>query len=365
MIHTENRRIVMVFSTESDPPPRELQTQLALARWLAQIQGLDFHEGPAHEHPPGERFYWVPGDTLVGREQARSLGVQGPLDLFGGYVEQPWQAGKAITHPLCEHASLRPRGWDDGFCRRVAPVVLDGRSVFCARDALRCVSERLPRGPQRLKPAAARGGLGQRVVADAAQLEEALAGYDDSAYACGLAIEDDLAEVRTHSVGQVLVSGVLLTYHGVQQQTRNAHGELVYGGSDLLVARGGFDALLEQDLAEEVRLAILQGKLFDHAAHQCLPHFFASRRNYDIAQGRDAEGLPRSGVLEQSWRVGGASSAELAALEAFVADPGRQVVRAASVETGEDKPLPAHARVIYRGVDHRGDFLLKYAMVEP
>jgi len=45
--------------------------------------------------------------------------------------------------------------------------------------------------------------------------------------------------------------------------------------------------------------------------------FTASRRNYDVGQGVGADGRPRSGVLESSWRMGGASSAELAALTAF------------------------------------------------
>ncbi|MBE1183295.1 DUF3182 family protein, partial [Escherichia coli] len=70
----------------------------------------------------------------------------------------------------------------------------------------------------------------------------------------------------------------------------------------------------------------------------------------------------RFGVLEQSWRVGGASSAEIAALEAFRADPGLPAVRAASFEIHEDKRLPDNSRVIYRGPDEHGDFLLKYAM---
>ena len=46
--------------------------------------------------------------------------------------------------------------------------------------------------------------------------------------------------------------------------------------------------------------------------------FFASRRNYDVVAGLDARGQRRCGVLEQSWRVGGASPAELVALAAFL-----------------------------------------------
>ncbi|MDN6861096.1 DUF3182 family protein, partial [Pseudomonas sp. CAN2814] len=114
-----------------------------------------------------------------------------------------------------------------------------------------------------------------------------------------------------------------------------------------------------------VQQAIRQAQQFDHAAHQLLPGFYASRRNYDIAQGVDAQGERRSGVLEQSWRIGGASGAELAALQAFVADPALCVVRASTFEIFADKPLPQNTRVLYRGPDEHGDFLMKYAMVEP
>ena len=44
------------------------------------------------------------------------------------------------------------------------------------------------------------------------------------------------------------------------------------------------------------------------------------------------------------------------------ADPGLPAVRAASFEIHEDKRLPDNSRVIYRGPDEHGDFLLKYAM---
>ena len=43
-------------------------------------------------------------------------------------------------------------------------------------------------------------------------------------------------------------------------------------------------------------------------------------------QGVNASGQWCSGVLEQSWRAGGATGAEIAALEAFQADPARRVI---------------------------------------
>ena len=96
------------------------------------------------------------------------------------------------------------------------------------------------------------------------------------------------------------------------------------------------------------------------------PGFFASRRNYDIAQGSDAQGRRRSGVLEQSWRLGGASGAEIAALEAFRADPNLQSVRAATVELyGEGHPPPPRAVVYFEGIDPTVGPMTKFAMLKP
>ena len=90
-----------------------------------------------------------------------------------------------------------------------------------------------------------------------------------------------------------------------------------------------------------------------------------SRRNYDVAQGLDARRQLRSGVLEQSWRMGGASGAEIAALEAFRADSSLPAVRASTVEIYGDSDPPPHATVYFRGIDEEVGPMTKYAMVEP
>jgi len=69
-------------------------------------------------------------------------------------------------------------------------------------------------------------------------------------------------------------------------------------------------------------------------------------------------------VLEQSWRMGGASSAEVAALQSFVYDPRMRAIRVSSVETYIDHPLPADAIEVYRGPAENSDFLLKYVTVK-
>jgi hypothetical protein len=85
--------------------------------------------------------------------------------------------------------------------------------------------------------------------------------------------------------------------------------------------------------------------------------------NYDVAQGTGHGGAWRSGVLEQSWRVGGASGAEIAALELFHADPGRERVRASTFEVYGAAPVPAEALVSYQGVDPQVGPLAKYTLL--
>ena len=308
-------------------------------------------------------FVSGPGSTTLPMEvfSAVRLGVNSDEDLLGGFVEHAFIAGKAIVHPL-PRGGVAPEGWNPLFAEKVRDVVLNGVSVFSLADAHRAGARMLAEGPVRAKLAEACGGLGQYVAHDLDELDAWLGGLEERQLAQGLVLEANLESIVTHSVGQLRVNGFLLSYHGHQHQTRNARGELVYAGSDLLVARGGYAELLALDLAREVRQAIEYARIFDTAAAIFFPGCFASRRNYDIAQGRDGNGRERFGVLEQSWRVGGASSAEIAALEAFRADPGLPAVRAASFEIHEDKRLPDNSRVIYRGPDEHGDFLLKYAM---
>src|SRR3954463_7685949 len=95
------------------------------------------------------------------------------------------------------------------------------------------------------------------------------------------------------------------------------------------------------------------------------PGMILSRRNYDVAQGYDGRRQLRSGVLEQSWRIGGASGAEIAALEAFRANPALEVVRASTMEIYGDRDPPPHATVYFRGVDEEVGPMTKYAMAEP
>ncbi|MGN8277489.1 DUF3182 family protein [Pseudomonas sp. SMV71] len=364
MTSVNRKKTVMAHSVNPHAPLHEVETNRALARWLAQILGWEFggsHDGQQAVAPD---LYWLPTQTLIGTETAQRLGVQGPEDLWGGFVEHDFICTKAIAHGLLNKHAVAPIGWSPLFAKLTRSAVLDGVTVFSLKDARLAAEHLLYNGAIRLKPIHASAGRDQRVIASLAQFDELAAAPDAQAtFRDGVVLEQNLSEVKTQSVGQSFIDGWVLSYCGVQHLTRDSEGLEVYGGSDLLVAQGGYIELLKLELPDDVREAVRLAQVFDDAANQAYPNFFASRRNYDIAQGLDVGGQPRGGVLEQSWRMGGASSAELAALQAFVEDPQTCAVRVSSVETYVDQPLPPGAREVYRGPAHNGDFLLKYVTV--
>ncbi|MHC8289051.1 DUF3182 family protein [Pseudomonas sp. XS1P51] len=365
MTPTNRNKLVVAHSVRPDAPLHEVETNRALARWLAHVLGLKFGGSYDPERHSGRDLYLVPTQTLIGTAAARALGVKGPEDLWGGYVDHDFICTKAISHGLRNKNAFAPQGWSPLFSERVRNVVLDGLSVFSLDDARPAAEHLLYTGPIRLKPIHACAGRGQEVIKSLDQFDSILARPDAKAlFTEGVVLEQDLTDVVTHSVGQSFIGDKVLSYCGDQYLTEDGQGEQVYGGSNLLVVRGYYDDLLELELPDDVQLAIRQAQVFDSAADEAYPGFYASRRNYDIAQGLDSDGKQRSGVLEQSWRMGGASSAEVAALQSFVNDPGMRAIRVSSVETYIDQPLPADAIEVYRGPAESSDFLLKYVTVK-
>lgn len=364
MTPTNRKKLVVAHSVRPQAPLHEVETNRALARWLAQILGLKFGGSYDVDQHGGRDLYLLPTQTLVGAAAARQLGVKGPEDLWGGYVDHDFICTKAIAHGLLSRDAVAPEGWAPLFCERVRGVVLDGISVFGLADARAAATQLLGGGPIRMKPIHACAGRGQEVIRSLDHFERVLARPDaELLFDAGMVLEQDLHDVVTHSVGQSFIGDTVLSYCGQQYLTEDGQGEQVYGGSDLLVVQGYYERLLALRLDDNVRLAIEQAQVFDGAADEAYPGFYASRRNYDIAQGLDSRGKQRSGVLEQSWRMGGASSAEVAALQSFVNEPSMRAIRVSSVETYVDQPLPAHAIEVYRGQAENSEFLLKYVTV--
>jgi hypothetical protein len=360
--------VVVTYATDPnlDRDGHEWVSCTGIAQRLALLKRYDFagHYDPSRSHP--QTAYFVPNQTLVGLDKASQLGIRGEHDLFGGVVPYPFLATKVISHGLIAPDAPAPEGWSHQFCEEVRHAVLSGFSVFSLDDARRAGAQMLQNGPIRLKPARETGGRGQTVVSDPRALEAALTAFDPGELASdGLVLEENLSEVATYSVGQVRVGAHVASYYGTQRLTSDNKGESVYGGSDLAVLRGGWSALLAMALPGPIRAAVAQARIYDQAATAHFPGLIASRRNYDVAQGIGADGRPRTGVLEQSWRLGGASGAEIAALEAFASDPALQVVQASTVEIfGAGASPPEGATVYFCGIDRKVGPITKFTRVE-
>lgn len=362
-VSTSNRSktCVMLLPTAVMAPEHEQQTHRALGRRIGALLGLPFLESPNDADLSAHTPYFIPQDTLVGPEQYRRLGIETQDDFFGGLVAEPFMGSKAISHPLCPGATQRPPGWVDSFHHDARRAVLAGFTAFCAEDALRAAAELFRSGPLRVKPVLARAGKGQFVVNAAGELEGYLKSLDHADIATwGLVLEENLNNVATYSVGEVRLGGIQASYCGTQQLTMDNDGALVYGGSSLHVVRGDYAALLAQPLSSDTRQAVALARVYDAAADAHLPGFMASRRNYDVAVGTNSRGRQVSGVLEQSWRIGGASSAEVLAMEILHASPATDVVRAETIELyGEYAAPPAGATIVYSGKDPEVGHLTK------
>jgi hypothetical protein len=367
--HRAGLRIVVSYSGDDAYNPRshECVTRMKLASRLAALKGCGFGGEFDRSVAYACEVYYVPSRTIVGCDAAAALGIRGAHDLFGGVVPHAFVSTKSITHPLIDADARAPHGWSHAFSQAVSDAVLEGYSAFSGDDAMRAGARLLQSGAIRVKPALALGGRGQTVVETQAALHEALKRIDpDELEECDVVLERNLADVETYSVGRVEVGDLQASYVGTQSLTVDNRGLEVYGGSDLLVARGGFDALLALDISPAMKRAAERAQVYDAAAHACFPGFFASRRNYDVVEGRDAQGHPRTGVLEQSWRAGGASGAEIAALEWFGSRPRSRAVRAWCAEVyGADAVAPDGAVVYFSGVDDEVGYITKYTMLDP
>ncbi|MDH1656114.1 DUF3182 family protein [Pseudomonas mosselii] len=358
----EPKSAVVLLDTREHTPEHERAVHLQIADHLALLLGVERVE-PSPTQSETADYYYVPTQTLVDAQRYAALGIHDEHDLFGGMVSHPHMATKAISHPLPADATFPP-GWTDAFAQHASDALLRGYTVFSKADARRAAELLLRDGPVRIKPVLACAGRGQQVISDGQALEPLLEAMDEQQLGLwGLVLEEDLDAVETFSVGQVRVAGLTLSYHGTQHLTRDHAGTEVYGGSDLVIVRGDYQHLLQLPLEDHLRLAINQAMTYEEAAKRYFPGFIASRRNYDIARGQDHHGHLRSGVLEQSWRLGGASPAEVLALQAFAADPALQRLRASTHEVFGDAQLPADATLFYQGHDSELGQLSKYARI--
>jgi hypothetical protein len=361
-------RTVFVMSTRpGGRGQHERVSQEAVARRLAGLLGWDYGGELRPGQAPPADAYLIPDETLC-RDQAQAMGLplDGEQDLFGGLVPHAFVASKVITHGLFKTGSPAPPGWSQAMAGQLGDSVLPGWSVFDPAQVEAAGLDLLGRGGRiRLKCAQDRGGNGQYLVADRQQLREVAACLDPTGIGeHGLVLEQNLEDALTLSIGQIQVGRHRLSYLGEQHQVTDRSGVEVYAGSRLRVVRGGMEDL--QPLAENAiqASAIEQARRYDAAVGSTYPGFFASRRNYDLVAGRAPDGRLRCAVLEQSWRLGGASPAEIRALEYFLSSPGSAAVEASCHESHDpDQQPPADAWVLFQDPHAAQGPVLKYATV--
>ena len=341
----------------------EKATVLDVAAMIARLKGCEMAGSYDAAHNYADKAFFVPDDTLV-PDEASSVDIRSADDLFGGVVPHPVVKTKAITHRLVGSNAYRPEGWSPAFARRVQNAVLRGYTVFTIDDARAAATRLLMRGAIRVKQALRDSGKDQTVITRIGELDQLLETLSVETIArFGLVLEENLRHVTTLSVGQVTIGGLKIAYHGTQRTVVNNKGEHVYGGSRLTCVRGSWEVLDHLPMAAEVRLGVAQARSYDRAANE-FPGFLASRRNYDVGQGLDGEGQWRSGVFEPSWRSGGASTAELAALAAFAEDPSLHVFEVSTVKDfGRTRAAPRHALIHFEGDDPEEGPILRYTMV--
>jgi hypothetical protein len=356
--------VVYFFSRLGGPMyTHERVTLSVVAEAIAQIKGAKFAGRYDNANSYSGNVFFVPDDTLV-LDEASCLGIHLPTDLFGAVVPYPFLKTKAITHKLVGPRAVRPEGWSSAYAEIVQDVVLPGYTAFSVDDARIAAVRLLSSGPIRIKEPLGAGGAGHTVATTIDDVEAFLEAFPEAAISAhGLVVESNLRDVTTVSIGRITIDDMTVAYHGTQRVATNNAGCRVYGGSALVCVRGGWEALGRLPMPAAIRLAAAQAKLYEDSMRE-YPGFMASRRNYDVAQGLDGKGRRRSGVLEASWRSGGASTAELAALREFAQDPTLQVVEAHAVKLfGGGHEAPRNAVVHYRGDDPDDGPITRYTML--
>jgi hypothetical protein len=361
-----NGIVVLYFSRFGKPLQAHHKVVLGLgAKAIAKIKGYEFGGRYDTAYECSGPLFFVPDDTLL-LDEASCLGIRSPNDLYGGVVPHLFVKTKAITHGLVDRHTERPLGWSTAFAERVREIVLPGYTVFSNRDAQTAARRMLTRGPIRLKKPLSASGKDQTVVTSLNELDAVLEKVSaDEMATYGLVLEENLRQVSTLSVGEVAVGSLRISYHGTQRTVRDNQGRTVYGGSELVCVRGGWEVLDALPMSPEVRAAVVAARRYDAATVE-FHDFTASRRNYDVAQGIGADGRPRSRgarALVAHWRREQRRTRGIGSVRAgsVVRDRWRIPVE----EYGTGRGAPAGALVDFQGDDPEAGPLLRYTIVKP
>lgn len=269
-------------------------------------------------------------------------------DLFGGIATRLVFFDKTIIHPVVPGADVVPPVWISKVAEHVGDAAFRGFACFSRSDTITAGVILFNAGiPEiRLKPVSIDAGLGQKVARSYGELEQQVAAFSDSYVSAGITVEENLSSVvRTVDVGTYQIGNQHFSYVGTQRETL-FHGDPGrWGGVAMYVRRGTLDELASWLTVPSLKTAVLQAKALDDAV-DLIPGMYVTRANYDVIQGFDETGTFRSALLEQSWRIGGSSPAEVLAAKLLL-DPQCDLAYATVDETF------SHEAFDTTGMDHR------------
>lgn len=349
---------VPLFADLADSKQVTVLTHREIAGHIGGIIGRGVLEyGAAIDEGP--RPYYIPSTTL-NAEQARALDIEGPDDFFGGILEVRDHRDKAIFHPLVAEAQEEAPAWySEVFARRVEEAVLPGYSVFSIDDARAALADlNSVYGTVRAKDPTASGSVGQFVIESPQQLDELLGQLEEleSGWLTrhGFVLEPNLIEPVTLSIGQVRLGGETHAYIGEQSETTYLDGKPTYGGTTLTMVRGGFDKLstVTATIYPDYEHVVKQTGAVVTAFEEQYG-LIASRINFDAIFGDTSTGIQLAGICDQSFRIGGATPAEVLAVKALLDNPQATQVTARNTVgwrhgvEGGDWPQAAHDEIVF------------------
>lgn len=262
-----------------------------------------------------------------------------------------------------------PPAWNRPFAATTEDTGLPGFTVFSEQDAHHALERLLDEGHvARGKRAAAAGGNDQFLLETPNDLKRVWDRVStDELQKLGLVVEANMRPgFNVIAAGQTLLNGIQVSFAGSVRELPAQADQRYFGGTDVVLTRGGFDSLTPYFRNDNETLNAIQKIAgFHNNARQHLG-LIASRSAYTVLSGTAHNDKNYSGVLEQSWRIGGSSGPEILAIQAFQDDPSLQAVNGVSRNLlGADATAPPNARVHYRGDDSFYGPVTVYSCIRP
>jgi hypothetical protein len=298
------------------------------------------------------KTYYVADTTIVlefreNQKLIKDAFIESEKDFLGGIVPRYHHSTKAIMHPLVSREAACPLGWSHEFSEELVhlDLVLPGFTVFNIEDIRTAFNDLSYKGVYQIRLKDPLGVLGMRqfVVTSFQELEQFISDQivdNDQLQQYGLVVEENLCseDLKTYSVSFVTIGSHQVQCIGVQRFSQG-----LYSGTDLVIMQTG-KRILPELLAqvgifnnEDAQVIIDKALLFRALLNKHIPEIKIARFNLDIVSGiasiysnGTCELVKRFALLEQSFRVGGASAAEIWGLEYLLYYPSVDAVCAST-----------------------------------